>query len=168
MPTSLPWADSTCSARSRRLVAIPPDADATHVNIRRVVEGKETVLYVDATELARNPQAPPFMMQADDAVTIPYVKKWVTVLGEVQKPGKIVLPTEGELDLLGALALASGYTPDADPSRVEVRRTVNGKDIVIPVNATELARDSQVKAFILQPGDSITVHYAADVGDGDR
>jgi polysaccharide export outer membrane protein len=137
-----------------------PDADATHVNIRRVVDGKEVVLYIDATELARNPKAPPFMVQPDDAITVPYVKKWVTVLGEVQKPGKVVLPTEGDLDLLGALALASGYTPDADPTRVEVRRTVNGQDVVIPVNATELAQDSKVKAFILQPGDSITVHYA--------
>ena len=137
-----------------------PDADATHVNIRRVVNGKEVVLTVDATELARNPTAQPFLVQPDDAITVPYVKKWVTVLGEVQKPGKVILPTEGQLDLLGALALVSGYTPDADPTRVEVRRTINGQDVVIPVNATELARNSKVKAFILQPGDSITVHYA--------
>lgn len=137
-----------------------PDADASHVNIRRLVNGQEVVLDVDAMELARNPRAQPFLVQNYDAITIPFVKKWVTVLGEVQKPGKITLPTEGDLDLLGALALASGYTPDADPTRVEVRRTVNGQDIVIPVNATELAQDSKVKAFILQPGDSITVHYA--------
>jgi polysaccharide export outer membrane protein len=136
------------------------DADAVHVNVRRVIEGKEVVLTIDATELARNPHAQAFMLQPDDSITIPYVKKWVTVLGEVQKPGKVVLPTEGELDLLGAIALASGYTADADPARVEVRRTVNGQDVVIPVNATELARNSKVKSFILQPGDSITVHYA--------
>jgi polysaccharide export outer membrane protein len=137
-----------------------PDADSAHVTVRRQVDGREVVLSVDATELARNSASAPFMMKADDAVTVPYVKKWVTVLGEVQKPGKIVLPTEGDLDLLGAIALASGYTPDADPTKVEVRRTLNGQDVVIPVNATELARDSKVKAFILQPGDSITVHYA--------
>ena len=137
-----------------------PDADPTHVTIRRQVNGSEQVLSVDATELARNPGAKPFLVQTDDAITIPFVKKWVTVLGEVQKPGKIVLPTEGELDLLGALALASGYTPDADPTHVEVRRTVDGKDVIIPVNATELAQNSKVKSFILQPGDSITVHYA--------
>ncbi len=137
-----------------------PDADPTHVNIRRTVDGKDTVLTVDATELARNPNAQPFLVQNGDSITVPYVKKWVTVLGEVQKPGKIILPTEGDLDLLGALALASGYTPDADPTRVEVRRTVDGKDVVIPVNATELAQNSKVKSFILLPGDSITVHYA--------
>ena len=137
-----------------------PDADPSHVAIRRNVDGKDTVLTIDATELARNPNAQPFLVKNADAITIPYVKKWVTVLGEVQKPGKIILPTEGELDLLGAIALASGYTPDADPGRVEVRRTVNGKDVIIPVNATELAQNSKVKSFILQPGDSITVHYA--------
>ena len=137
-----------------------PDADPSHVAIRRNVEGKDTVVTVDATELARNPNSQPFLVKNADAITIPYVKKWVTVLGEVQKPGKIILPTEGELDLLGAIALASGYTPDADPARVEVRRTVDGKDSIIPVNATELAQNSKVKSFILQPGDSITVHYA--------
>ena len=137
-----------------------PDADPSHVNIRRTVDGKDVVFNTDATELARNPKAQPFLVQNGDAITVPFVKKWVTVLGEVQKPGKITLPTEGDLDLLGALALASGYTPDADPTRVEVRRTVEGKDVIIPVNATELAQNSKVKSFILQPGDSITVHYA--------
>jgi polysaccharide export outer membrane protein len=139
-----------------------PDADSEHVNVRRTVDGKEVIMSVNAEELARDPNAKPFMMQSGDAITVPYVKKWVTVLGEVQRPGKVTLPAEGDLDLLGAIALASGYTPDADPTRIEIRRSVNGHDEVLSVNATELARDSSVKAFNVEPGDSITVPYAKD------
>ncbi len=139
-----------------------PDADSTHVNVRRMVNGKEEILYVNAQELARDPNAKPFTVLPDDAITVPYIKKWVTILGEVQHPGKVTLPAEGELDLLGALALASGYTGDADPTAVEVRRTVNGQDVILKVNATELARDSSVKPFIVEPGDAITVPYARD------
>ncbi len=136
-----------------------PDADMEHVAIRRIVNGAEQVMNINATEMARNSTSKPFMVQPGDAVTVPYVKKWVTVLGEVQKPGRVDLPPEGTLDVLGALALASGLTPDADPAHVDIRRTVDGKDTVITVNATELAQDSSVKQFLIEPGDSITVHY---------
>jgi polysaccharide export outer membrane protein len=139
-----------------------PDSDSDHVNVRRVIDGKEVILSVNATELARDPGVKPFMMQPGDAITVPYIKKWVTVLGEVQRPGKIVLPSEGQLDLLGAVALAGGYTLDAEPEKVDVRRTVDGHDTVLTVNATELAQNTSVKPFLVQPGDSIIVHYNQD------
>ncbi len=136
-----------------------PDADVEHIAVRRIVNGAEQMLAVNATELARDPTAKPFMMQAGDAITVPYIKKWATVLGEVQKPGRIDLPPEGNTDLLGAIALASGYTADADPTHVDIRRNVNGRDTILTVNATELAQNSSVKQFLVLAGDSITVHY---------
>ncbi len=139
-----------------------PDADSSHVNIRRIVNGKESIIYIDAMELARDPNAKPFIIQAGDAITVPYIKKWVTVLGEVQHPGKVVLPSEGQLDLLGAIALAGGYTVDAEPEKVDVRRSVNGHDTVLTINATDLARNTNVQPFIVEPGDSIIVHYNQD------
>jgi polysaccharide export outer membrane protein len=86
-----------------------------------------------------------------------YAKQWVTVLGEVQKPGQIEIPPEGGLDLLGAIALAGGYTRVANPGRVIVRRVVDGRDVVLLVNAKELSRDVQVKPFLVHPGDRISV-----------
>jgi polysaccharide export outer membrane protein len=136
-----------------------PDADMEHVAVRRIVNGQEQLLSVNATALARGTSAKPFMVQQGDAVTIPYIRKWVTVMGEVQKPGRVDLPTEGTMDVLGALSLASGFTPDADPTHVDIRRTVDGKDTILTVNATELAQDSSVKQVLVEPGDSITVHY---------
>lgn len=86
-----------------------------------------------------------------------FAKQWVTVLGEVQKPGQVEIPAEGGLDLLGAIALAGGYTRIADPSHVTVRRTVDGKDEVLQVNAKQLSRDVQVKQFMVNSGDTINV-----------
>jgi protein involved in polysaccharide export with SLBB domain len=86
-----------------------------------------------------------------------YAQQSVTVLGEVQKPGQIQIPPEGGLDLLGAIALAGGYTRIADPSRVIIRRMVDGRDVVLQADAKRLARDAHVQPFFVQPGDRISV-----------
>lgn len=86
-----------------------------------------------------------------------YAKQWVTVLGEVQKPGTVEIPPEGNLDLLGAIGLAGGYTKIAAPNRITVRRQVNGQDEVIRVNGKDLAKDTNVRVFYVQPGDTIMV-----------
>jgi polysaccharide export outer membrane protein len=86
-----------------------------------------------------------------------YAQQSVTILGEVQKPGQVAIPPEGGLDLLGAIALAGGYTRVADPSRVIIRRMVNGHDVVLQADARRLARDAHVQPFFVQPGDRINV-----------
>jgi polysaccharide export outer membrane protein len=86
-----------------------------------------------------------------------YAEQWVTVLGEVQKPGQVQIPPEGGLDLLGAIALAGGYTRVANPSDVIVRRVINGHDVVARVDAKRLARDTKVQEVLVQPGDRISV-----------
>jgi protein involved in polysaccharide export with SLBB domain len=86
-----------------------------------------------------------------------YAKRRVTVLGQVNTPGSIEMPDEGEMDLLSALAMAGGYTKIADPGKITIRRLVNGKDAVIRVNAKNLASDKETKPFILQPNDTISV-----------
>jgi protein involved in polysaccharide export with SLBB domain len=86
-----------------------------------------------------------------------FAQQWVTVLGEVQKPGQVEIPPEGGLDLLGAIALAGGYTRVANPSHVIVRRVVGNQDRVLLVNAKQLSKDPTVPQFMVQPGDRISV-----------
>jgi polysaccharide export outer membrane protein len=86
-----------------------------------------------------------------------YAQQWVTILGEVQKPGRVEIPPEGGLDLLGGIALAGGYTRVADPSNVIVRRVIDGHDVVLRVNAKKLARDTNSQQFLLQPEDRVSV-----------
>jgi len=86
-----------------------------------------------------------------------YAKQRITILGQVKAPGEMELPVEGGLDLLGAVAMAGGFTRIADPGRVTVRRNVDGKDIVLRVNAKDLEKNDNVKPFLVKPGDTITV-----------
>ena len=86
-----------------------------------------------------------------------YAKQRFTVLGQVKSPGEMELPVEGGLDLLGAVAMAGGFTRIADPGRVTVRRNVDGKDIVLKVNAKDLEKNDSVKPFLVEPGDTINV-----------
>jgi polysaccharide export outer membrane protein len=86
-----------------------------------------------------------------------YAKQRITILGQVRAPGEMELPVEGGLDLLGAIAMAGGFTRIADPGRVTVRRNVDGKDIVLKVNAKDLEKNDNVKPFLVKPGDTITV-----------
>ena len=45
-----------------------------------------------------------------------YTKRRITVLGQVNDPGAIELPPEGDIDLLEAIGIAGGY------SRSRIRR----------------------------------------------
>jgi protein involved in polysaccharide export with SLBB domain len=86
-----------------------------------------------------------------------YAKRRVTVLGQVNKPGSIEMPDEGDMDLLSAIAMAEGYTKIADPGKITIRRVVNGADTIIRVNAKRLASDKETKPFVLQANDTISV-----------
>ncbi len=134
-----------------------PDADPTHIDIRRNVGGRDVIITVNATELAQNSSVKPVLLESGDSITVHYNRQWVTILGEVQKPGKVKIPPEGGLDLLGAIALASGFNADADIAHISVRRTVDGKDMILNVNAKELSRNTNVNSFLVLPGDNITV-----------
>jgi polysaccharide export outer membrane protein len=111
-----------------------------------------------ATEEVRHELGTRFIKNPQVTLTISsFAKQWVTILGEVKNPGEVDIPDEGSLDLLGAIALAGGYTDIAEISHITVRRLVNGRDEIIEVDAKKLAHDSTVKPFYVQPGDTITI-----------
>lgn len=57
------------------------------------------------------------------------------IMGEVNKPGEY--PYENGLSVLGAVALAGGFTYRADSSEVYIRHAGNTKEVTVPANATE-------------------------------
>jgi polysaccharide export outer membrane protein len=69
----------------------------------------------------------------------------IYIIGEVKSPGPYVL--EGTLTIRQALALAGGPTPRAATNRIEVLRTVNGKETKVKAKLSDL----------VQPGDTINV-----------
>ena len=86
-----------------------------------------------------------------------YAPQMVTVLGEVEHQGQVTIPPQGGLDIMGAIALAGGYSRIADPANITVVRTINGHHQILKVNAKKLAADSKSVTFVVQSGDTITV-----------
>ncbi len=85
-----------------------------------------------------------------------FSKRRFTILGEVNKPGQIDFPDNAELDVLQALGMAGGYTKQANPARIYIKRRVNDREVVLTVDAKRMAR-RDAPPFKILPGDTITV-----------
>lgn len=83
-------------------------------------------------------------------------KATVTLLGHFSRQGQIEIPLEG-MPITEVIAAAGGFTRLASPSRVTVKRVVNGREQVIKIDAKEQAEDSKTSIFRCLPGDVISV-----------
>lgn len=81
-----------------------------------------------------------------------FVGRKITVLGQVGRPGPVLFPLDGRLDLVNAIALAGGITELANPKKV----TINRKGKVTMVNFKEVSERGD-RPFWLQPDDVVTV-----------
>ena len=87
-----------------------------------------------------------------------YHPRKVSVVGEVMKPGKYDLPEEKDMTLLEAVALAGGFTKDASTGNIKIMRQVNGKQVIIKVNAKDImVKGEKDKDVVLKSDDSIVV-----------
>jgi polysaccharide export outer membrane protein len=81
-----------------------------------------------------------------------YMKKSVTILGQVRQPGQVDFPLDGRLDLLTAISRAGGFTELASRKKIAVNR--GGKTIFFDMRE---GKEQVSKEFLLQPDDIITV-----------
>ena len=86
-----------------------------------------------------------------------YANRNVTVLGQVQHPGAFSLKDQGSVDLLRAIGLAGGFTRLANSAKVTVKRTVQGHETVLVIDADRMGVRSSAQPFTVLPGDTITV-----------
>lgn len=86
-----------------------------------------------------------------------FSKRRFTILGQVEKAGQIDFPDNATLDVLQAIGMAGGYTRNADPGRVYVKRQVGDKQVVLKLDARRMARNATANPFEILPGDTITV-----------
>lgn len=92
---------------------------------------------------------PEVIMEEEQVVTI-------TVIGEVKNPGQIPMNPDTPLDLIGAIAMAGGFTDLARPSKVVIRRRTEAGVKTYEVNVSKMQKD-QTQPFILAPNDTISV-----------
>jgi polysaccharide export outer membrane protein len=88
---------------------------------------------------------------------VEYAKRLFTVLGQVQRPGSYDLPDRDTLTLIQAIGMAGGYTRIADPGRITLKRTVDGRQSVMHLNAKKMAGGTVESTFAVKSGDIITV-----------
>lgn len=87
-----------------------------------------------------------------------YHPRQFSVLGEVNSPGKFDMPTEKDVTLLEAVAMAGGFTKDADITKTMVMRTKDGQKETIKINAKEITEKGQKgKDIVIEPEDVIVV-----------
>jgi polysaccharide export outer membrane protein len=88
---------------------------------------------------------------------VEYAKQRFTVLGQVQRPGSYDLPDRDALTLIQAIGVAGGYTRIADPGKIVLKRTLDGKESVLHLNAKKMAGGATASSFDVRAGDIITV-----------
>ena len=112
----------------------------------------------EATELLRQRYMAGYLVNPQITLTVrTYGRKVFTILGQVLKPGSYAIEGSESISLLDAIGMAGGYTRIANPGKVTVKRRVGGQETVIRVDAKKMARSSSESAFLVQPGDVITV-----------
>jgi len=83
-----------------------------------------------------------------------YALEMVTVLGAVNKPGPVQLPTDRRVDVVELIGMAGDFNRYANKSRIELRR--RGKSY--PLSYDDLKRITDpAKKFFVEPDDVIEV-----------
>ena len=81
-----------------------------------------------------------------------FLRKSVTIDGQVRQPGPVMFPLDGKLDLLTAISRAGGFTEMANRKKVTLIRGDRSLLLDLRAGNEQVARRTQ-----LQPGDIITV-----------
>jgi len=90
----------------------------------------------------------------------------VSVIGEVNLPGKYDIPDGEELSLIEAIALAGGFTKDSLIKKIKIMRVAGGAKEIINVDAEDIIlHDDEEKNIILEPDDIIIVPEKPVSGD---
>ncbi len=98
-----------------------------------------------------------YLIKPQVSVTIlQYTKRRVTMLGQVNKPGTIELPDETTVNILEAIGMAGGFSRISN-NKITIKRTVNGEEQIIKLDAKAMGEDGSIKRFQVLPGDTITV-----------
>jgi polysaccharide export outer membrane protein len=92
-----------------------------------------------------------------NVTVVEYAKRLFTVLGQVQRPGSFELPNSNPLTLIQAIGMAGGYTRIADPAKITLKRTMDGKETLLHLNARKMAGGNTESGFPIYSGDIITV-----------
>lgn len=94
--------------------------------------------------------------QAPPAVEEPPENKIIYITGEVRNPGQFIL--RDGTNVLQAIAISGGLATFAAKRRIQVRRKIDGVDVVMPFDYKDVESGRDIEGnFLLQDGDVIVV-----------
>lgn len=153
---------------------ISPEADLTNVQIirgemaRKKGISNEVVDLRQALNLGRIESLP--RLYPGDTIFIPSVRetaargetqmpaavseRFIYVFGAVVSPGPVKV--EGRVDLLRALVMAGGPTPDADLEHLRIISRSEGKyPLVVTMNLRKFTSKAEIQSIAIEPGTAI-------------
>lgn len=140
-----------------RTVIVRPDG-----NISLPVVGELRAQGITPDELARQVAGSLSRWVKNPRVSVivkSFAQHQVFVLGAVARPG--AYPLQPGLTVAEAIALAGGFTPNADRNHLTVVRREQAQDVKFSVRFTDnLSREDSAVRFVLQPGDNLIVSEA--------
>ena len=91
-------------------------------------------------------------------IVISYAQRRVQVIGQVNRPGVVLMPPEQKMSIVEAITLAGGFTRLGNQRNVTVKRVLeNGEMKLFEVNVDKILDNPDKEDFILQKGDTINV-----------
>lgn len=105
-----------------------------------------------ATQLIQDRYSADYLV--DPKITLTVVQEaaeYVTVIGAVNTPGQVTLPSSGRLDLASAIAVTGGLSEKADANRITVHRADGSSSTY---SEASLKSNNQIP---LRPGDRVIV-----------
>lgn len=132
-----------------------PDNDLSHLSKRniQIFRGKDTIkVDLEKFKVNGNQELNPYVQQ-EDVIKIPYAKRFFTVHGGVQKPGKYEYKSGDKI--LDAVIIAGGFHPDAVVDSISLIRTNLPND-----TKSIYFTQKQCELEFLEPEDHLMVPYS--------
>jgi polysaccharide biosynthesis/export protein len=144
---------------------LPADTRLSFLSRCMIVRGNEMLIWVDLRELLEKGNlALNTKLQNGDFIFIPQSEDQLAyVMGEVQRPGVLVL--RSEMTVLDAVMQSGGITINAEAEKIFLVRATDGKGYVTQINLNEMISKGELrKNYVLEDGDIV---YIAPNGLGD-
>ena len=113
-------------------------------------DAQDYIQYLYNKDYLVNPQV--------NLLILEYSERRVQVLGQVNRPGVVLIPPEEFLTITQAISGAGGFNRLGDESEVQIRRMgPDGKPQVLIINVKEILRNPKAKDIIVRDKDTIFV-----------
>jgi polysaccharide biosynthesis/export protein len=136
-----------------------PEADIANTKILRLKNGREEFIKVDMKDVTqKGEKEKDIVLEPDDIIVVPKGFWKISIVGEVTKPGRYDMSKERQLSVMEAIAMAGGFTRDADLSNAKILRSKQGQKEVIQVNINDImVKGDKDKNVTLEPEDVIVI-----------